>query len=427
MNSTFYKSNVNSFFVLLHDMRSLAFILIFLSNSLLIQAQYEWTTYLNEGDLADAVRCIKIIDQNNIWVGTLNNGLQFFDGQNYIVYNNNNSPIPGNRVYDLILDSDGRIWIATNEGLAVKDNENWTIYSSENSNLPGNAVISLLQEEQGRIWFGTDAGVINGLYGTVYTSENSGLPGNQILDILMDHNGLIWFGTDKGIACFDGNSWKTFKTGYGVLPAGAATELEQEPSGRIWGAINQGIGGKLVLFDGKKWNPFNEADHLFNGASITAIQKAKNGTIWFGTHHKGLIKYENNVWEQYLTQNSDIPINQIISLAHDYDNNIWMGSRKGLTKIVSSPTSKRTLSKESQSIQIIPNPFKDYTHITVPEQLERPYSFTLYDLQGKKVQVINDIQANSFRLQNDGLAPGLYFYKILSGSSQLSGKLLIQD
>ena len=388
-------------------------------------AQYEWTTYSNGGNLADAIRCIEFVNNDEIWVGTLDNGLQFFNGHSFTIFNTHTSPMPGNRVYDIILESNNLKLIATNKGLAVYDDKSWTIYTSENSKLPGNTVISMVKEEQGRIWYGTDGGVVADLFGTVYNSENSGLPGNQILDMVIGPDGIIWFGTDKGMASFDGNVWKTFVTGNGIIPGGAVSEIEIDLSGNIWMSITNAIAGNLMMFDGTEWTLMDTTSDIFDGAAITCISTKRNGELWFGTHHKGLVKYDGLIWEKFLTDNSAIPINQIVSIAVGPEDNLWMGSRKGLTKIVSLPSSNLHHEKPIESIQIIPNPFKDHTEITVPQILEKPYSFYLYNTIGKQVRLIKDLKSGSFIIHNDGLKPGLYFYKIRSNSKEFTGKLFV--
>lgn len=403
------------------------FIIVFLSNSLLIRAQYEWTTYTNTGTLMDAVNCIEVINENEIWVGTLENGLQLFNGTSYTVFNMDNSPIPGNRVYDIILDSNNKKRVATIGGLAIIDGDTWTIYNSENSNLPGNTVICMIREEHGRIWYGTDKGLVVDLFGTVYNSSNSGLPGDQILDMELDSEGTFWFATENGIASYDGINWTSHVAGTGMLPLGGVRVIEMDTSNHLWASFVYGSDGSLMLFDGNEWELIETEDNLFEAVGVYDIVSKDNGEVWFGTHHKGLMKYDGNNWEHFRNENSDLPINQIISLKVDSENNVWLGSRKGLTKIVSLPSLNEKLSPEPEQIRIQPNPFKAYTHFIVPEQLDRPYSLALYDIQGRQVKYIGDIQSTEFKLQTYGLRPGLYFYKIFSESSHLIGKLVIQD
>ena len=403
------------------------FIIFFAIQPLFIWAQYDWVTFSNSGSLEDAINSIRIVNNEEIWVGTLDNGLQFFNGQNYTVFNTDNSPIPGNRVNDIILDSKNRKYIATNKGLAIYDDKSWTIYTSDNSNLPGNTVISLVVEEQGRIWYGTNAGVVMDLFGKVFNSSNSGLPGDQILDMFIDPEGIIWFATENGIANYDGSTWTSHISGTGILPPGAVKAIEIDKNNNLWASFIIGSDGALMVFDGTEWKLIETENNIFQAVGVYDIISTEKGEVWFGTHHKGLMKYDGNKFEHFLNENCDIPINQILSLAVDSDNNVWLGSRKGLTKVVSYPTSILVTGKESHDILVNPNPFKEYTRISVPEHITGPFSFTLYNTHGQQVKIITEIQSKSFTLQNDDLQPGFYFFKILSGSAFLTGSLVVTE
>ena len=392
-----------------------------------LKAQYEWTTYSNGGNLADAINCIEIVSDNEIWVGTLDNGVQLFNGHSYMAYNTKNSPLPGDRIYDIFIDSEDRKWIATLNGLAILDNNEWSVYTPENSNLPGKTVISIVQEKQGRIWLGTDEGVVADLFGTVYNSDNSGLPGNLVTEMYIDDEGLIWIATDKGIASFDGNTWSSHISGTGILPQELVRAIEIDKYNNLWASFIFGSDGALLVFDGQNWEFVEPEGGFLEGVGVYDIISTDKGEVWFSTHHKGLIKYNGTNFEHFLVSNSDIPINQILSLAVDSSGYVWMGSRKGLTKVISSPTSNLNPSEETNVLQVTPNPFKYFTEISVPEEIERPYSFSLYNANGRQVRLMNEIHSESFILRNEGFEAGLYFYKILSGSEQLTGKLFVID
>lgn len=85
-----------------------------------------WTDYTpNNSGLTH--KTIWRIDQDfngNYWMAT-DTGLVWFNGSSWIIYNTNNSPIPDNRVLDVMCDGDD-IWIATWNGLAVVKNGTYT-------------------------------------------------------------------------------------------------------------------------------------------------------------------------------------------------------------------------------------------------------------------------------------------------------------
>ena len=54
-------------------------------------------------------------------------------------FNTSNSPMPSNRVNEVIADKENNIWIFTTNGIVKYNNDQWVIYNSSNSSLPYNS------------------------------------------------------------------------------------------------------------------------------------------------------------------------------------------------------------------------------------------------------------------------------------------------
>ncbi|MFI3280790.1 MAG: ATP-binding protein [Rikenellaceae bacterium] len=103
-------------------------------------------------------------------------------------------------VLDILQDSYGYIWIATNDGLNRYDGYDFTTYSIGDRGLESNLIVSLVEDKLGNIWVGTTS---DGLYYyireenrfyhiTALTYENW-IKGAATLKYLrIDDNGLIW-------------------------------------------------------------------------------------------------------------------------------------------------------------------------------------------------------------------------------------------
>ena len=51
----------------------------------------------------------------------------------------------------------------------------------------------------------------------------------------------------------------------------------------------------------------------------------------------------------------------------------------------------------------------------------------MYDLVGKEVRLISDIQSHELMINRDNLADGMYFYKLINKGQEIStGKLIIK-
>ena len=78
-------------------------------------------------------------------------------------------------------------------------------------------------------------------------------------------------------------------------------------------------------------------------------------------------------------------------------------------------------------LEITPNPFSSYTIITLPEEILRPCSLELFDMNGEKIYSYSNIISNKFILSGKRFKKGSYFYKVfnLDYSFFTTGKIII--
>lgn len=239
------------------------------------------------------------------------------------------------------------------------------------------------------------------LYGVTLLAQNSkatflslqeGLSNQQVLDIAHDDDGFVWIATELGLNRFASNSFVTYYKG--EQADGHSINSNE---------INTLLYDRGQLYIGTRANGLNVLDVKQNKFSyyqhdpkdrnsiatndITDIVKNRDGKLWLATYHQGLqlfdpvkqsfVSYnkkklpalpENSIWalaedaqglvyighvNKGLTifnpQNLDIqhldgpmaglPDPEIKALFCDQDNNIWIGTRKGLA--VYHPKTKR--------------------------------------------------------------------------------------
>lgn len=386
-------------------------------------SQIEWINFKNSGQYNDAFSSIAFDGDNNPWAGTLLNGIQYFNGTSFQNYNTSNSPLLHNKVYDLIYDDkEDRMLIATLKGLTVFKENIWTNYTTETTNLPSNAILSMAKDEGGRIWFGTDNGVVDGLNGVVYNNENTILKGNLILDICIDSKGNKWFATNEEIAMYDGMNWQTFSSDNSVLPQEAVNVIEEDANGILWASIGNTYSGTLAAFDRESWKIIDQS--ILNNLSsrISAIETFENGETWFGTHDKGIIQYKDSIWTAYTTDNSEIPINQIINMGIDRENRLWLAHRNGLTRV----DPQQVLSTSDYLVEvsfIFPNPIIDKARIYSPFPSGISYNLMVIDIHGQMVRQIKNI-SNDYVFDREGLEPGIYVVKLYNTKESFYSKII---
>jgi hypothetical protein len=203
-----------------------------------------------------------------------------------------NGNLPGNKIYSIAEDQDGRIWIGTDQGVGV-------IYSPQNVFGDGNydvqrilvevggyvqylleseVVTSIAIDGDNQKWIGTErAGVfLLSANGTEqihhFTEENSPLFSNLIVDIAINHkSGEIFFATSRGIISYRGTATNPNPTHSDVVVF--PNPVRESYTGAI--AING-----LV-------NKANVKITDINGNLVYTTKVEGGQVIWYGTNMSG--------------------------------------------------------------------------------------------------------------------------------------------
>ncbi len=82
----------------------------------------------------------------------------------------------------------------------------------------------------------------------------------------------------------------------------------------------------------------------------------------------------------------------------------------------------------NDKVEVYPNPFKDITTFEIKsENYKLPYKLEVFDMLGKKVRSIDNINSNTFNFSSDDLESGIYLYKVLSFDKEIGkGKIIVE-
>ena len=82
---------------------------------------------------------------------------------------------------------------------------------------------------------------------------------------------------------------------------------------------------------------------------------------------------------------------------------------------------------KQKDISIIPNPFDNYTIVSINEDIMHPYTLEIFNIDGTKIMQHSNILSNKFILGRQSLKTGTYFYKLFSSDYRYfyTGKLYI--
>ena len=136
-------------------------------------------------------------------------------------------------------------------------NPAWMVYNTDNSDLPGNRVVAVAIDPEGNVWTGHSSGAFepgdgcakfNGKTWTVYNTDNSGLLSNNVNALAFDSNGNVWIGTGssggcgRGLAKFDGKTWTVYNKANSGLPSDNISSLKFDAQENLWvGSLDRGL------------------------------------------------------------------------------------------------------------------------------------------------------------------------------------------
>uniref|UniRef100_UPI003F495171 ligand-binding sensor domain-containing protein n=1 Tax=Nocardia suismassiliense TaxID=2077092 RepID=UPI003F495171 len=252
--------------------------------------------------------------------------------------------LPHNWVFDIFVDSTGRVWAGTwGGGVGVYHHGAWKSYDRRHG-LSSNDVTCIREDSKGRIWAATSGGV-NRFENDRFV--DAGLTGNSLLNMTFDHQDNLWVGcwrhtgrTAGGLYVAE-NAGKRATSALGELDWQAmdmrrgtrgleVLKVFEDSRGRIWvGTYNGGRGEGVGCWDGSRWRRFTTRDGLV-GDCVYSMFEDPDGRMWFGTTN-GVAIYDDKVWRT-LTTRDGLRSNQVYAMFIDDQNKMWFGTRKGVSR-----------------------------------------------------------------------------------------------
>jgi ligand-binding sensor domain-containing protein/class 3 adenylate cyclase len=247
--------------------------------------------------------------------------------------------LPASKVYAVLQDSTGLIWVGTEAGLASYDGLSVKTYSVADDLAPSGARSLFLDRDQ-RLWVGHLGGGISLREGNRFHVVKFGKdqPSRDISGIAQDASGAIW------IATFGNGAYRIGKVGGDDLVKAEHFQDAQGIAERITG-ITRLNNGKLLFLEAqggmKIWDPAKSAFTAFEPKglpmlmNITCVFQDSKDRLWIGTQSAGAICLDTKDGK---TTTYDIstamPSNFIMAFGEDLEGNIWVGTwDNGLARI----------------------------------------------------------------------------------------------
>ncbi|MBN1596778.1 MAG: T9SS type A sorting domain-containing protein, partial [Bacteroidales bacterium] len=234
------------------------------------------------------IRDIVFDSDNQIWIATGVNGLFNYNGSEFTNYNTDNSSIPSNGIFELVIDHNNSLWGGTTEGLFKFDGENWEVWNTANSDIPTNVIISLSVDSENNVWFSCmdegrrvapelGGGLVsfNGKHITIYNIENSEINSNTIFDTFIDNNDVVWLTTfPYGIMSFSKrvpwgskvNPWTSYSVTNSGLSNNHTEVITGDINGTIW--IGHADAGISVFNPDSSLQPVAVHNEIFSSVTV---------------------------------------------------------------------------------------------------------------------------------------------------------------
>jgi len=307
----------------------------------------------------NSIYCLMQDSKGFMWIGTWD-GLNFYDGYEFIVYNSE-SGLSNTTINALLEDVEKNIWIGTENGLNRLNRntglmDQWFHQPGNKNSLCNNTIHDLYQDDRGRLWISTSFGLSRydidlDVFSTYNFFErgSDSLLTNWVSRVIQDSMGMIWIATRNGIHCYDPDlrSFQAYKLERNpskgrTSPGNIVNDIQSDSSGNIWAATRNGVyviqPGKGVTAQLKAGNKSEKAlsDNHVNCLLITA-----SGEVWIGTVD-GLDVYnpDYHIIRNFRAGGSTTSLsnNDVLSLHQDHSGTAWVGTYSGLNKADQSPS-----------------------------------------------------------------------------------------
>jgi ligand-binding sensor domain-containing protein/GGDEF domain-containing protein len=319
----------------------------------IVVSKFDQVDELNTAD----VRAILLDSRNRLWIGTDHQGLFRIDQAGTFRFNLENHQLASNSVRTIHEDSRGAIWVGTRGGGLNRFNElkqqfiHYQHDPEDPRSLSHNRVYEVLEDKKGQLWIATDHGISlydidqDEFYNIHHkSSQASSLSHDRVLSIFEDRGGMIWLGTMAGI-----NIWNPLLADFEHYRK-VAEDTDTLSNNTVY-ALTETVDEHILI--GTFGNGINILDP--NSKKITSFQSINDpelqqqrvmsmliddqSRLWVGTLSNGVKIYdEKGILIKKFThsenQPSSLSANGITDILQDSDGEYWVATyQKGLNRI----------------------------------------------------------------------------------------------
>lgn len=288
-------------------------------------AQWQKVMTTDKGGSSANVTSVDFED-NAVWIGTHNGGIKQFAAMKETAALTKESGLLSDKVRAVVIDKNGKKWIATDNGLDMWDGKKFTHFIKNDITLLTNDVTALHVDEDNQLWVGTTKGLfrVSGDRWSVFDEKNTNklLPSNTIRAIHSNWRGAVWVATDAGLAQFNGKAWKNYNQKLNGLPSNDINDVYVAPDGIVWFATNKGVG----KFDEKT------CTNYMKDIPARSLTMDLAGNVWVASAEDGVYKIQDGK-EKAFTVKDGLASDEALAVECDPYGDIWVGTKSGLNQM----------------------------------------------------------------------------------------------
>jgi len=276
-----------------------------------------------------------LLEGDHLWAGG-RDGLSLFDWRHAVLL-----PLPEGtprleRVRALLLDRQGRLWVAHGGGVERRSAGQWAHLDS------GVGAAAAVAEGPGdHVRVGGERGLARLERGAFRPERDSAALGMEGIDaLLVDRAGNLWVASAHPVRGGAGRLtpagvWEDFTHAPGLAHPAVSSFFEDREGG-VWFASGFGKRGGACRLRGGAWTRLTRADGLASDR-VRQVYEDGAGRLWVSSEVDGTAVRVDGRW-RVLTPNEGMTGWEVKSVAETSDGCVWLATEDGVTRL--APTAR---------------------------------------------------------------------------------------
>ncbi|HNP20001.1 MAG TPA: two-component regulator propeller domain-containing protein [Fulvivirga sp.] len=274
--------------------------------------------------------------EGNIWFGSDSDGLYKLINESFVFYGKQHglNVLP---VTSIVEDKNQNFWFGSfGSGLERLGNGNFENYGLS-EHLSSMYISASACDSSGNLWFGTRGSGLMKYDPTTaqsdgndfkYITSKDGLIYDFIRQLFIDSENNLWVGTPSGISKYDGVNFENYNTSNGLMD-NIIWDISEPTPGQVLIVTRAGFN----IYQNNKLSKVDLNPEIFK-KRINTAKRDREGNYWIGYSGHGLLKINQNGDQEFITVDQGLTSDLIYNLLFDKDQNLLVGSERGLDKII---------------------------------------------------------------------------------------------